>query len=276
MARDLWKYDNYSHRVILRTGEERTARRNRREKTLKTNLLNRPRVIVFAVVITILVLLFIREAKSVLSSNPRFMVNDIIVENSSLFNKDEICELLQINDAKGLMSFSVNQIVKILKKDPDVERVAAEKVLPNTLKLNIAERAPLVGFDYSGKRYLANKDGIILLRDRPNLNTPRITGLTMEQPVPGESCVSKGLMHALCVIEEANTVGLNKFVDIIGIDMKNESNIIIQTSERIVIKIMLNDLQSRLEKLVAILGDVQKKGRIVQLIDLRFKDVYVE
>jgi hypothetical protein len=98
----------------------------------------------------------------------------------------------------------------------------------------------------------------------------------MEQPVPGESCVSKGLMHALCVIEEANTVGLNKFVDIIGIDMKNESNIIIQTSERIVIKIMLNDLQSRLEKLVAILGDVQKKGRIVQLIDLRFKDVYVE
>lgn len=276
MPKDLWGYDGRSHRVFLNVGEDGSLRRGKKARAISTNLLNRPRVVVLIVIVTVFLFLFLKEARLVLASNPQFVIQDIVVENTKLITKDMVDKILNLDANKGLFGVSTNEIVKLLKNDPDIDSVSVEKILPGTLKIDIVERAPYAKLSLSGKYYFIDNKGVVLLRDRTGENVPVISGLVQIEPVPGETCDNKVLENILNVIYTAGEIKLGDYVEITGIDVSNEENILIHTREKILVKLKLNGAQEKLDKLMIILSDVQKRNRLIKLVDLRYRDAYVE
>lgn len=277
MIREPWDYDYYSHKVILNVGADRSSRR--RERNIGTGLLNRPRLVVLIVVITILLGLFLKEARSVLASNPQFIIQDVILENTNLINKDTLYDILKMDSPKGIFNVSANEIARILEKDPDIEGAVVEKILPGTLKIIISERVPYARLDIDGKEYYIDYNGILLWRKREKGSIPVIAGLKINPATrwtSGESCMVPELENILNVLRTGDSLGWGGFIEPVSVRVINEDYISIYTRERILIKLKLDNIDKRLDKLMVVLNDARKKGRLIKMVDLRFKDVYVE
>lgn len=263
MIREPWDYDRHSHRVILNV-----SRRQRRDISIASNLLNRPRVVVLFVVIAVLIMLFLKEARQVLASSPQFMIQDIILENTNLITKD----ILKLEDTRGLFSISTKEIVNILKKDPDVESVCVEKILPGTLKIIINERIPYARL----QEHLIDSKGVVLWRERPGVSVPAISGLKIKKLVSGELCTVPELQTILDILHTGDKVGWGRFIEINRIELDDEDSISIYTRERILVRLKPDNINEQLDRLMFVLNDAQRKGRLIRVVDLRFKDVYVE
>lgn len=263
MVREPWDFDHHSHKVILNVG-----RRQRRDISIASNLLNRPRVVVLVVVIIVLIMLFLKEARSILASSPQFIIRDIILENTGLITKD----ILKLEDDKGIFDISTKKITRTLNKDPDIESVIVEKVLPSTLKIIINERIPYARL----QEYLIDSKGMVLWRERPGVSVPTITGLNIKKLVPGELCTVHELQTILDILHTGEEVGWGRLIEVNKVEFNNEDSVTIYTRERISIRLKLDNVHEQLDRLIFVLRDVQKKGRLVKFVDLRFKEVYVE
>lgn len=276
MIRETWDYDRHSHKVILNVGLDRYSRRQKREIKITSNLLNRPRIVVLIAIVAILIALFLKEAKSVLAYNPQFVIQDIILENTGLIDKNILADILKIETKKGLFDISTNKIVKILQRDPDIKSVTVEKILPGTLKIGIKERIPYLRLDMGGEEYFIDNNGIVLLRKRNSGSVPAINGLKIKKLIPGESCMVPGLENILNALSIGDNLGWGKFIEISKIDVHDEDHISIYTKERILVKLKLDNIYERLDKFMVVLNDTQHKGKLIKVVDLRFRNVYVE
>lgn len=274
--RENWDYDYHSHRVILNVGQNWLSRRGRRERNITAGLLNRPRIVVLAIIITVLVALLLREAKSVLASNPQFVIQDIILENTGIITKDVLYDILKLEKNKGPLNVSINEVSEILKKDPDIERAVVEKVLPGAFKISIKERIPCARLDINGKEYCVDKNGLVLLRERDAGSAPLVTGLRIKRLVPGEPCMAPGLENALRILQVGEDTDWGRFVLPVKIEFKNSENILVYTRERIVVKLNMDFIKEQMDRFVFIMDDIERKGKLIKMVDLRFKDVYVE
>lgn len=276
MIREPWDYDRHSHRVILNVGLDRYSRRQRKEIRITSNLLNRPRLVVLIAIVAILIALFLKEAKSVLAYNPQFVIQDIILENTGLIDKNILADILKIETKKGLFDISTNKIVKILQRDPDIKSAIVEKILPGTLKIRIKERVAYLRLDIGEEEYLIDNSGVVLLREMGNGSVPVINGLKMKKLIPGESCMVPELENILNILQIGDSLGWGKFMEISKIDVHSEEYISIYAKERILVKLKMDNICDRLNKLMVVLNDVQRKGKLIKVVDLRFKDAYVE
>jgi cell division protein FtsQ len=277
MIREPWNYDRKSHKVILKVDNEWASKRSRKSKNINSNLLNHPRLFVLSVIVVVFSFLLLKEARSVLASNPQFVVQDIVIENSdNLITKEVINDILNIKAGETLLNISPKKTLQILKKDPDIEDVQAERIFPGTLKISIKERLPYAKLNIDGKTYLIDKSGVILGRERQCRDIPVISGCFQTAPVPGEIYKDNILKNILDVLYIGENMGWGNFIEITSIDVKSEKNIILHTRERILVRLNMDNLEERLKRLIAILEDSQKKEKIIKTVDLRFKDVYVE
>lgn len=276
MTKEFWDYDNHSHRVILNVGQGWSGRKSRKERNISSNLLNRPRMVVLIIIIIILSLLLLKESRSVLVSNPQFVIQDVIFESTGLITKEMLYDILKLNSDERIFNISTNRIAKILEKDPDIKDAVVEKILPGTLKIKIKEKEPYAKLNIDEKFYYIDDKGALLYRDRSNKNLPVIIGVKIDKPVLGESCVVPELEDILSILHLGDDIGWGKFIMPVKLEVINGEYILVNTREYIMIKLKLKDVREQLEKLLVILNDVQKKGRLIKIVDLRFKDVYME
>lgn len=273
MTKEPWDYDYHSHRVILNVGRNSFYRGRR--KSIDVGILNRPRLVVLIIVITILFILFLKEARTVLASNPHFLVQDIVLENTGLIDKGMIYDILNLDEPIGLFSVSTDKIARLLEKDPDIEKAVVEKILPGTIKITIKERSAYAKLDIDGKRYYIDRNGRVLFRQREDVSIPIIYGLKIDNPMPGELCNTPELDCILTILQTGQEVGWDRFIEPVEV-RKSGDSILINTRERILVKLKMADIKEQLDRLIFVLGDVQRKGRVVKIVDLRFRDVYVE
>lgn len=276
MTKEFWDYDIHSHRVILNVGQGWSDRKNRKERSISPNLLNRPRVVVLVVIIIILSLLLLKESRLVLAQNPQFIIHDVIFESTGLITEEMLHDILKLNNGEKLFNISTNRIAKILGKDPDVEGAIVEKILPSTLKIKIKEKEPYAKLNIDEKFYYIDGKGTLLFRDRSDKNLPVIIGVKLDKLIPGESCMVPAIEDILNILHLGEDIGWGKFIQPVKLEIINGEYILVNTREHIMIKLKLKDIREQLEKLLVILNDIQKKGRLIKIVDLRFKDVYME
>lgn len=277
MPKELCGYDYHSHKVIFNVGHDWSLRRNKRGRDINHSILNRPRAVVLFIVITVFLFLFLKEARTVLANNPQFAINDIVVENINVIKKEEIVNnILKPDDGKGLFSVSTKEIVKLLKRDPDIDNVVVERVLPGTLKIRICERIPYARLEMPDSGCIIDNKSVVLLRERQCEPVPVISGLPKIDITAGERCSGKKLEDAVGILREADNAGLGRFVEITRMDVSDDKNIFLSTRERIFIKIKVDNIRDKLDKLMLILTDAERKNQNIKLVDLRFKDAYVE
>jgi len=280
MMYEKWDYDKKSHQIILNVkGDKRRQRRkNKRIKTAMPLLVNRPRALVLVVILVILAFTFLREAKTVLAESPIFMIRHIQFKNTEFLNPKILMRLLAFKKgADSLFSISARELSRRLKKDPDIKNAVVEKCFPDTLKITIDENIPYVKIRDSNKDYFLDYKGAVLLRNIwGNKVVPLIIGLGKAKPIPGRVYSGARLKIALDVIHKLEQLGLKNFIQSEVVNVSDIDNIIINTREKISILAGYKYIDKEFKKLVLVLSDCRKRGRIIKKIDLRHKDVYVE
>ena len=279
MVKEPWDYDSKSHRVILNVRGDRYERRRRR----KTNdagpsLLNSPRVVVLVIILTVLVFIFLREARFVLAYNPQFKIQHIQIENTKLISQAALIQLLDLErNADSIFSVSAKELSLRLEKDPDIESVIVEKRFPDTLRIIVNERVPYAKIRLNSRDRLIDYNGIVLWRElEGNRLIPLILGVEIDKLVPGEPCPDGILENALEILRIGDQCGCRRFIEITEIDMRGLNKVVINTRERILIMMKLEDVKRQLEKLMLVLADCERRGKAIRKVDLRYKDVYVQ
>lgn len=280
MVKEPWDYDSRSHQVILNVrGDRHGRRRKKRANGTEPSLLNRPRVVVLGVVLTILIFSFLREARSVLISNPRFKIQQILIENTELLDQTSLIQILDLkgNTEDTLFSVSAKELSRRLEKDPDIESAIVEKKFPDTLRVVVKERIPYARIRVEEKEHLIDYNGIALWRKRERDNLPPLVlGVGKAKIIPGELYSDAILAGALNILRTGGRCGLGRFIEIAEIDMRDLNRIVIQTRERILITMNQGDIEAQFNKLILVLANSQRRGKIIKKVDLRYKDVYVQ
>lgn len=278
MVKEPWDYDHRSHQVILNVRGDRHGRRRRRKTNgAGSSLLNRPRVVVLGVVLVVLLFAFLREARFVLATSSQFRIQHILIENTKLIDQATLIELLHLKGANSIFGVSAKELSRRLEKDPDIENAIVEKGYPDTIRIVVNERMPYARIRVDNKERLIDYNGIVLWRNQEWKNSvPLVLGVEADKVVPGEPCSDDVLNKALGILRRGDQCGWGRFIEIVEIDVRDFNKIVINTREKVSILIKLEDVKKQLDDLTSVLTDVQRRGKIIRKVDLRYKDVYVK
>ncbi len=277
MVGSIWDYDDRSHRVILKADTYRSGRRRKKRKeSIGLSLLNRPRLVVLSVVLCVLVLLFLREARYVLANNEQFRIENLVITNLNLIDQATIISLLDLKQTDTLFTYSARELSRRLEADPDIKGVFLEKQFPDTIKVAVTERRPYAAIRIDGKTRLIDSQGVVLARNAHNREVPVITGLRAASVTPGEVCTDPRLKLALRTLSRGQCLGWDNYIAVRWLDVTDFNKLRLKSRERILIVMKRDNLEEQLNKLLHVLKDVQNRGKIIKKIDLRYEDVYVK
>ena len=275
--RDSWNFDYSSHKVILKADTNRSGRRRKKKKEkIAITLLNRPRFIVMSIVLTVLVLLFLREARFALANDPHFTIQNIIIENNNKISQSAILKLLGLDKTKTLFGVSSKTLCEKLKNDPDVNKVTIEKKFPHTLKVTVYEHKAYMWFRNKEKEYYGNHNGLILSRKYNKENISLISGIGEVDAIAGKVCENTKVQTALNILRIGENKGWGKFISVKEINIEDTKAIKIKTRERILVIAKESNLSEQVDKLLTVLKDIERKEKIVNKVDLRYKDIYID
>lgn len=101
----------------------------------------------------------------------KFNLNKIVIENNSLLEKEDIKKSLASIYGKNLIFLDVSQIKNVLIDNSYIESFNIKKSYPNTLKIKIFEKKPLVILiNKKSKFYLSEKFNLIEFKKFQNYN----------------------------------------------------------------------------------------------------------
>ena len=277
MLRESWNYDHKSHQVILNVRKDKYGRRQKRKtNNSSSSLLNRPRVVVLIVVLVVLVFTFLREVRYVLATNSQFKIQHVEIENTELLDKAALRQLLNLEETDNLFSVSAKEFSRRLMEDPDIESVVVEKKFPDTLRIIVNERMPYVRVMPGDNEYFLDSNGMVLLRKWEGVSVPLVLGVEKDKMIPGEACCDSILESALEIFRIGDKCGWGRFIEVKEMNMRDLNKILVTTRERISLIMKLDDINSQVEKLILVLADSERRGKIIRKVDLRYRDVYVQ
>ncbi len=101
----------------------------------------------------------------------KFNLNKIVIENNFLLEKEDIKKSLASIYGKNLIFLDVSQIKNVLIDNSYIESFNIKKSYPNTLKIKIFEKKPLVILiNKKSKFYLSEKFNLIEFKKFQNYN----------------------------------------------------------------------------------------------------------
>ena len=94
--------------------------------------------------------------------NSNFDIQKIEIEGNSILNSDEIVQKLNFLYKENLFFLNLKDIEKNLKNETFIESFSLKKIYPNTLKIIIVEKEPIVVLQNKKKKfYISNKGDFI-------------------------------------------------------------------------------------------------------------------
>ena len=96
-----------------------------------------------------------------------FQVNDVIVEGNKIVNADNL--KAEVPLGSNIIRLSTAKIEKSITSDyPEIKEIAVFKGLPNAIKIQVAERQPVLVWVTSGRKYLVDSDGVAYMEVADN------------------------------------------------------------------------------------------------------------
>lgn len=169
--------------------------------------------ILLKIVIVILVVFLAAEIAWYFLVLPSTTQVRITVAGNTRVGMDELCNMAGINGSETWMRFSSPEVAARLAANPLFERVRVEKHFPDRVVVTVTERQPVaLAFGLVNGRTVPleiDRAGIIFrIGSGGNTNLPLLTGLTIENPVPGMrlDVQLRQLLEQLALVEQRNPV----------------------------------------------------------------------
>ena len=215
--------------------------------------------------------------------NPRFAIEQIIVENDGALTPQQLARLAGVSVGQNLLSLDLDQVQRNLEMLPLVRRVEVRRMLPKKLFIRVHERIAVARLHVAGRdtgdaTLLIDRSGVVMkpvkLSDGTVLHpqTPRpvplLTGVAESDARIGERVKSEQIYRALELLDKLEQAAAGAMLEVEQIDLSRPRQLTLTTQQRTVVKLDTEDFQPQLRRLSAILSWAQQRQRLVQSVDL--------
>ena len=199
---------------------------------------------------------------------PELTVARVLVEGNERLSDGEILELLELSEGANILTLDLEDVRERLLRSAWVREVEIQRVLPRTLTLRIAERSP-VAIAVLGELYLLAADGTMLDELAPHYDIEKlvlIRGLrNADGVVPARAALAGRTAAAL--MERESLAALVSELDV----SEGDGSVTVRLREPAVTFLVHSaTMVARLERLVPLLGGLQKRYQALVVVDLRF------
>ncbi len=225
------------------------------------------------------VLLFWFAGRSMFSKNPRFVLRKVEAVSPGWWNgKDRlVCGSLHLKPGESnLFALKLSDLKKTLEAEPSIERASITRILPDTLRIEIAERIPRA-FLYSVKSvWVVDGNGVVMRRDNcVNLDggLPVVMGFKSQEP-PKAGVQLKEVQPALDLINM--TLTEFRTVRIAAVNLTRPDQSVFSMYYRndfdkpYLVFMPRKNIRLMFRALVSTLEDIRAKGDPRREIDLRY------
>ena len=192
-----------------------------------------------------------------------FPIKRVVFTGNKHLNVDELRALAGIHGKESLIALSGEKVSQMLLKSPWIRSASVSKVFPDTLSIVISEVVPFALLDVNGRLFLIDDKGNLLeeLKDNPVPFLPIITGDPLKE--------KEGFSEALTLARTMNTMGFSSERDQIEIVLAKPEELT-SIIDGTVVKIGSGEYREKLERLLELEEEIQKRKIPVDYIDLRF------
>ena len=192
-----------------------------------------------------------------------FPVRRVIFIGNKHLSADELRSISGIRRNASLLTLSTRQVSEKLLGSPWIKSVGVRKEFPDTLSVTVSEVVPFALLDANGRLFIINEKGDILEELKGNTIPflPIITG----NPAQERECFSEALILAKAMID----MGMSSERDQIEIVLSKPHELT-SIIDGMTVKIGVGEYREKLERLVELEEDIQRRKIMVDYIDLRF------
>lgn len=205
---------------------------------------------------------------SVIKIKAAFPIKRIVFTGNKHLTVDELRALAGIHSNESLITLPGKKISQRILKSPWIKSVRVRKEFPETLSIVVSEVVPFALLDVNGHVFLTDDKGTFLeeLKDNPIPFLPIITGDPFKE--------KEGFSDALTLAKTMNDMGFSSERDQIEIVLSKPQEIT-SIIDGTVIKIGAGEYREKLERLLELEEEIQKRKIPVDYIDLRFANKVV-
>lgn len=219
------------------------------------------------------------SGRGMFTSNPQFILREIIVENTGqVLSREEILRHARIHKGQNLFEVDLKAVRTNLELLPEVKRVEIRRQLPDRLTIRVRERVPVARLtaprDMQWDTYAVDDEGYVMNLDAgsaaggPIAAMPLITGAKISDLRVGSAVNSPEIFRALELIRRCDGTTLNALVDVESIDVSRSHMLLVQSTDGMKIKVGLEFMEQNLRRLEYILNDARTRGLHVGTADL--------
>jgi hypothetical protein len=218
--------------------------------------------------------------------NDAFAIQQIDVQTDGVLTSETIRAWAGAKPGENLMALDLMRVKRNLERQPPIQFVAVERVLPHTLKLTVNERDPvaqtIVSFvrpDGTTNQAVYDFDEEVYVmrpldpqwRSAPppaNERLPILVGVPPAEPQPGKQVNSTQIRAALALVGEFDHSPMMGMVEIERIDVSQPAVLKVTTSQKAEITFSLSHFDVQLRHWRLVYDWFQKSGKAIASLDL--------
>lgn len=184
---------------IRRAGEVRAQQREKRQR-------NQYRRYILRILIAIAAVLAIIFGSIFIYRSDLFHVNNVQVNGVSHLTSQEITSIAAVSDDSTLLRLDAGGIIARLEDNAWVQNAAIHRVFPDTIVIDITERAPgAVAYISDKSTWVISTDGTWLsaATNEDQETAMKIVDISSSMPAPisGTACTDGGVLNALSILK---------------------------------------------------------------------------
>jgi cell division septal protein FtsQ len=212
--------------------------------------------------------------------NPDYNLSEVAIHTDGSLTREQIVEATNIHEGKNIFAINLSAARKGLMALPQVERAEIERIMPNKISIDIAERKPVAwvtGKDDSDPSadpgaFLIDRAGI-LLRMKTQVpeyyHLPVICGLEVDNYEEGETIDLPEVGAALDLIR---LTGENPArYQVRSIDVSKGYCLVVSDERHAKITFPLENIGAQLDRLQRLYANVDENRREIQTVNLMVK-----
>jgi len=217
--------------------------------------------------------------------NPAFAIHHLDVQTDGAISLEQLRRWAGVRYEDNLLALDLARVRRDLELIPAIQSVAAERVLPHTLRIRVSERQPVAqcvipqpnGRIVEQAVLLLDAEGFVILpltaeqRSTPastNDHLPMLLGVQARELHPGRVVESPQIRAALRFLESFEHSHMAGLVDLKQIDLGAPGILQVVTEQASEVTFGLGDFDAQLRRWFVVYEHGRKAGKHVAWLDL--------
>jgi len=220
--------------------------------------------------------LALRIRRAALSENPLFAIAAIDVSTDGVLSAEQILHSAGVATNMNLFTLRPDEVRRRVEANPAVASARVSRRLPDTLRIDVAERVPVARLVSAGggSPLAVDATGHVMGPSSVRADLPLVIGLADHALVPGAVSTDPLLPDLVAILELARDPGLKKAFTVQALDIRDRSRIrlVLATGEEILLS--AKGYEPKLRRLPVMLDVAKDRGLPFHTYDLTVDSSY--